>query len=203
MQPTTVSTTDATAGTTYSSLVRMDSWANAQSVVQVTVTGTATYTVETSMDDPNSPTNPVAVGDHVNFEYEEGKLTGVINKIFERKNYIIRKSVNLSKQTHIIASNIDTAFILVTIDSPPTSPGFIDRFLATAEAYSIHAVILFNKIDMYTPEQLEIKAEYEAIYTEIGYQCIDVSATNHINIDNSGLITFNIGTNSTQSFFEQ
>jgi ribosome biogenesis GTPase len=128
-------------------------------------------------------TNPVAVGDHVNFEYEEGKVTGVIDKIFERKNYIIRKSVNLSKQTHIIASNIDTAFLLVTIDSPPTSPGFIDRFLATAEAYSIHAVILFNKIDMYTPEQLEIKEELEAIYTAIGYQCIDVSATKHINLD--------------------
>uniref|UniRef100_UPI00345DD604 GTPase RsgA n=1 Tax=uncultured Lutibacter sp. TaxID=437739 RepID=UPI00345DD604 len=80
-------------------------------------------------------TNPVAVGDQINFEYEEGKETGVINKIFERKNYIIRKSVNLSKQTHIIASNIDIAFLLVTIDNPPTSPGFIDRFLATAEAY--------------------------------------------------------------------
>jgi len=108
-------------------------------------------------------TNPVAVGDHINFEYEEGKETGVINQIFQRKNYIIRKSVNLSKQVHIIASNIDTAFILVTIDSPPTSPGFIDRFLATAEAYSIPAVILFNKIDMYTPEELEIKEELEGI----------------------------------------
>lgn len=128
-------------------------------------------------------TNPVAVGDHINFEYEEGKETGVINKIFDRKNYIIRKSVNLSKQTHIIASNIDIAFLLVTIDNPPTSPGFIDRFLATAEAYSIPVVILFNKIDMYNDDQLEKLAMLEAVYTEIGYSCIAISATKNIDID--------------------
>jgi ribosome biogenesis GTPase / thiamine phosphate phosphatase len=128
-------------------------------------------------------TNPVAVGDAVNFEYEEAKETGVINKIFERKNYIIRKSVNLSKQTHIIASNIDIAFLLVTIDNPPTSPGFIDRFLATAEAYSIPVIILFNKIDMYNDDELEKLALLEAIYTEIGYQCIAISATKNIDID--------------------
>ncbi|NQV78349.1 MAG: ribosome small subunit-dependent GTPase A [Lutibacter sp.] len=128
-------------------------------------------------------TNPVAVGDSVNFEYEEGKETGVINKIFERKNYIIRKSVNLSKQTHIIASIIDIAFLLVTIDNPPTSPGFIDRFLATAEAYSIPVIILFNKIDMYNDDELEKLALLEAIYTEIGYQCIAISATKNIDID--------------------
>lgn len=128
-------------------------------------------------------TNPVAVGDQINFEYEEGKETGVINKIFERKNYIIRKSVNLSKQTHIIASNIDIAFLLVTIDNPPTSPGFIDRFLATAEAYSIPAIILFNKIDLYTDDQLEKLALLEAVYTEIGYRCLAISATKNIDID--------------------
>jgi len=128
-------------------------------------------------------TNPVAVGDHINFEYEEGKETGVINKIFERKNYIIRKSVNLSKQTHIIASNIDIAFLVVTIDNPSTSPGFIDRFLATAEAYSIPVIILFNKIDIYSDDQLEKLALLEAIYTEIGYHCIAISATKNIDID--------------------
>ncbi len=128
-------------------------------------------------------TNPVAVGDYINFEYEEGKETGVINKIFERKNYIIRKSVNLSKQTHIIASNIDIAFLLVTIDNPPTSPGFIDRFLATAEAYSIPVIILFNKIDMYNDDELEKLAMLEAVYTEIGYSCIAISATKNIDID--------------------
>ncbi|WP_456377303.1 ribosome small subunit-dependent GTPase A, partial [Lutibacter sp.] len=128
-------------------------------------------------------TNPVAVGDHVNFEFEQGKETGVINKIYDRKNYIIRKSVNLSKQTHIIASNIDTAFLLVTIDSPPTSTGFIDRFLATAEAYSIPVIILFNKMDMYNEELLFKKEALENIYTSIGYTCIDVSATEKTNIN--------------------
>ncbi|WP_457617708.1 ribosome small subunit-dependent GTPase A [Lutibacter sp.] len=128
-------------------------------------------------------TNPVAVGDYVNFEFEQGKETGVINKIFDRKNYIIRKSVNLSKQTHIIAANIDTAFLLVTLDSPPTSAGFIDRFLATAEAYNIPAVIIFNKIDMCTGALLEKKKALENIYTTIGYRCIDISATKNINID--------------------
>lgn len=128
-------------------------------------------------------TNPVAVGDQVNFEYEQGKQTGVINKIYDRKNYIIRKSVNLSKQTHIIASNIDTAFLLVTIDNPPTSAGFIDRFLATAEAYSIPVVILFNKIDMYSEELLFKKEALENIYKAIGYTCITISATENKNID--------------------
>lgn len=128
-------------------------------------------------------TNPVAVGDHVNFEFEEGKDTGVINNILDRKNYIIRKSVKLSKQTHIIASNIDVAFLLVTIDNPPTSPGFIDRFLATAEAYSIPVIILFNKIDIYNDDELEKLAMLEAIYTDIGYECLAISATKKIDID--------------------
>lgn len=128
-------------------------------------------------------TNPVTVGDAVSFEYEEDKITGVINTIFDRKNYIIRKSVNLSKQTHIIAANIDIAFLLVTIDNPPTFAGFIDRFLATSEAYSIPAVLLFNKLDSYTDEQLDKLAEFEAIYSEIGYKCIAISAVKNICID--------------------
>lgn len=128
-------------------------------------------------------TNPVAVGDAVNFEFEDGKETGVINKIFDRKNYIIRKSVNLSKQTHIIAANIDVAFLVVTIDNPPTFTGFIDRFLATAEAYNITTVILFNKLDIYNNEQLDKLAELDAIYTDIGYKCIAISATKNIGID--------------------
>jgi ribosome biogenesis GTPase len=128
-------------------------------------------------------TNPVTVGDRVRFELEDSKITGVINEIFERKNYIIRKSVNLSKQTHIIASNIDIAFLLVTIDSPPTFAGFIDRFLATAEAYNIPAVLLFNKLDSYDDDQLDKLASFDAIYTEIGYKCIAISATKKIGID--------------------
>lgn len=128
-------------------------------------------------------TNPVAVGDTVNFEFEDGKETGVINKIFDRNNYIIRKSVNLSKQTHIIAANIDVAFLVVTINNPPTFPGFIDRFLATAEAYSINTVILFNKLDIYSDDELGRLAELDAIYTDIGYKCIAISATKNIGID--------------------
>jgi len=128
-------------------------------------------------------TNPVTVGDHVKFEFEDSKNTGVINKIFDRKNYIIRKSVNLSKQTHIIAANIDVAFLLVTIDNPPTFAGFIDRFLATAEAYNIPAVLLFNKLDLYNDDELDKLATFDAIYSEIGYKCIAISATKKIGID--------------------
>ncbi len=91
-------------------------------------------------------TNPIAVGDHVDFELEtkNDEVTGVINKIHDRTNYIIRKSVNLAKQTHIIASNIDQVFLIVTIDNPPTFTSFIDRFLASAEAYSIKTILLFK-----------------------------------------------------------
>jgi ribosome biogenesis GTPase len=128
-------------------------------------------------------TNPVAVGDHVNFDLENDKNTGIITSITERQNYIIRKSVNLSKQTHIIAANIDIAFLVVTINNPPTFTGFIDRFLATAEAYNIHAVLLFNKIDIYENEELQKLEELTSIYTKIGYTCIEVSATKKINID--------------------
>jgi ribosome biogenesis GTPase len=128
-------------------------------------------------------TNPVAVGDRIEFEYEAGKSTGIIHEIHDRKNYIIRKSVKLSKQTHIIAANIDLAFLLVTVDNPPTFPGFIDRFLATAEAYRIEVVLLFNKEDMYSAEEMQRKNELAAIYKAIGYRCIDISATENINID--------------------
>ena len=105
-------------------------------------------------------TNPIAVGDVVDFELEtdNDQTTGIINNIHDRKNYIIRKSVNLSKQTHIIASNIDQVFLLITIDNPPTLTSFIDRFLVTTEAYSIKTILLFNKIDTYNEETLlEVK----------------------------------------------
>ena len=128
-------------------------------------------------------TNPIAVGDHVIFDLENDKNTGIITNIIERRNYIIRKSVNLSKQTHIIATNIDIAFLVVTINNPPTFTGFIDRFLATAEAYNIHAVLLFNKIDSYTEIELQKVEELQSIYTAIGYTCIQVSATKKTNIE--------------------
>ncbi len=128
-------------------------------------------------------TNPVTVGDIVDFELEKNSNNGIINKIHDRKNYIIRKSVKLSKQTHIIASNIDQAFLLVTLENPPTYTPFIDRFLATAEAYSIPAIIIFNKIDIYDKKLTEKKQQLEKIYRDIGYECLDVSAVEKINIE--------------------
>ena len=130
-------------------------------------------------------TNPIAVGDVVEFDIEtkNNTATGVIKRIEERKNYIVRKSVNLSKQTHIIASNVDQVFLLVTINNPPTFTSFIDRFLVTAEAYSINTVILFNKIDAYDEETI-LEVKYLAsIYRKIGYECIGISATTGTNID--------------------
>ncbi len=129
-------------------------------------------------------TNPVTVGDIVDFEIEkgEGDENGIIYHIHDRKNYIIRKSVNLSKQTHIIAANIDQAFLLVTLRDPQTFTSFIDRFLATAEAYSITTVILFNKIDIYNKELLKQKQELEKVYRSIGYECLEISSKENINI---------------------
>jgi ribosome biogenesis GTPase len=127
-------------------------------------------------------TNPVTVGDIVGFELEKNSNNGIITKIHDRKNYIIRKSVNLSKQTHIIAANIDQVFLLVTLENPPTYTPFIDRFLATAEAYSIPAIIIFNKIDIYDKKLAEQKQQLEKIYRAIGYECLDISAIEKINI---------------------
>ncbi|ATP57872.1 ribosome small subunit-dependent GTPase A [Pedobacter ginsengisoli] len=127
-------------------------------------------------------TNPIAVGDHVEFELEPNSDNGIINKLHDRKNYIIRKSINLSKQAQIIAANMDQAFLVVTLASPRTSLGFIDRFLATAEAYSIPAVLIFNKLDLFNEDGLAILAEYAAIYENIGYPCYTVSAIEGTNI---------------------
>lgn len=127
-------------------------------------------------------TNPVAVGDEVEFEFEPLKETGIITKIHPRKNYLIRKSVNLSKQIHIIAANIDVAFLLVTVENPKTFPAFIDRFIATAEAYRIPAVLLFNKIDTYDEYLTEEKEDLKRIYERIGYQCLDISAETGYNV---------------------
>lgn len=130
-------------------------------------------------------TNPVAVGDYVEFDLEENidEVIGVIKHIEERENYIIRKSVNLSKQTHIIAANIDVAFLLVTLNNPPTFTTFIDRFLVTAEAYGIQAVLLFNKVDAYSQEEKDEILYLMAMYREIGYTCIPISAKSGKNID--------------------
>ncbi len=130
-------------------------------------------------------TNPIAVGDLVVFEVERigDETTGVISKIEDRKNYIIRKSVKLSKQTHIIAANIDQVFLLVTLKNPRTYTIFIDRFLATSEAYDIKTVLLFNKIDMYDENELAEVKYLAALYREIGYTCIGISAKTGKNVD--------------------
>ena len=128
-------------------------------------------------------TNPVAVGDKVEFEMEEdGK--GVIYAIDERKNYIIRRSINLSKQSHIIAANMDQALLIVTLAMPRTSTGFIDRFLLTAEAYHIPVSIVFNKIDLFDDvEIMKNVDDFISIYKRIGYNCYKVSATKNIQLD--------------------
>lgn len=130
-------------------------------------------------------TNPIAVGDVVDFELDEttDEVVGQINNIHERKNYIVRKSVNLSKQTHIIASNIDVVFLLVTINNPPTTTSFIDRFLVTAEAYGIEAVLVFNKIDTYDDAMLDEQLFLQYVYSEIGYKCLRVSSTEKKGLD--------------------
>ena len=130
-------------------------------------------------------TNPLAVGDRVDFDLETSNntKTGVITTIHPRTNYIVRKSVNLSKQTHIIASNIDQVFLLITIDNPPTFTSFIDRFLATTEAYAIKAILLFNKVDVNDEPTQKIVQELSALYEGIGYQCLSISAKTCENIE--------------------
>ncbi|NHN27660.1 ribosome small subunit-dependent GTPase A [Flavobacterium jejuense] len=130
-------------------------------------------------------TNPIAVGDIVDYDIENttDETTGVITAIHDRKNYIVRKSVNLSKQTHIIASNIDVVFLLVTINNPPTTTSFIDRFLVTAEAYGIEAILVFNKIDTFNEIILDEQLFLQYTYENIGYKCLRVSAKENKGIE--------------------
>lgn len=129
-------------------------------------------------------TNPVAVGDHVDFNLqslsknETEQKIGLITAIKERKNYIIRRSQNLSKQSHIIAANIDQAVLVVTLIFPVTTTTFIDRYLASAEAYRIPVLIVFNKTDRYDKQKLDEVADLMQIYQKVGYQCLSTSAKN-------------------------
>ncbi|MGQ7870213.1 ribosome small subunit-dependent GTPase A [Sunxiuqinia sp. sy24] len=135
-------------------------------------------------------TNPIAVGDHVEFKFVEEEtegntniINGLITTIVERKNYIIRKSPNLSKQSHIIASNIDQAFLVVTINYPVTTTTFIDRFLVSAEAYRIPCTLVFNKIDRYNGEQNKHMEELIELYEKIGYRCLKTSTKTKVGMD--------------------
>lgn len=120
-------------------------------------------------------TNPVAVGDIVQFE-TEGEAAGGITDIKDRKNHIVRRSVNLSKRTQVIAANMDQAILVVTVSAPRTSTGFIDRFLVTAEAYSIPTIIVFNKLDLYGEKELALLDDIRSLYERVGYQCVTISA---------------------------
>ncbi len=128
-------------------------------------------------------TNPIAIGDKVRFQLQEKEEVGVIDHIYDRLNYIIRKATNLSKLSHIIAANLDQAIIIITLASPRTSTGFIDRFLVTAEAYHIPARIIFNKIDLYDEKLWNTHRSMIGIYEKIGYPCTEVSVKENINID--------------------
>lgn len=128
-------------------------------------------------------TNPVAVGDNVVFEQEPGKDTAVIKSIETRNNLIVRKSVNLSKASHIIAANVDLAIVVATIAQPRTSTGFIDRFLVTAEAYHIPTALIFNKCDLYTEDQIGDMCVLMEYYQSIGYTTFGVSAKTGFQIE--------------------
>jgi ribosome biogenesis GTPase len=120
-------------------------------------------------------TNPVAVGDHVGFEWLEDGTGGIITTIKERSNYIIRKSSNLSKEYQLLATNVDLAWLMISMTLPRTLTPFIDRFLVSAEAYRIPVIILFNKTDLYGDSELEEMEHLKSVYTNIGYPCMQMS----------------------------
>ena len=128
-------------------------------------------------------TNPVTVGDIVTYKIISSYNIGLITDIQARKNYIIRKASNLSKEAHIIASNIDQAFLMFTLNYPETLLEFVDRFLVTAEAYHIPTILIINKIDLYDGTTLERMNSVKATYQGAGYQCYETSVTKRINID--------------------
>lgn len=128
-------------------------------------------------------TNPIAVGDNVLFEKDPKTGSGIITEVLERKNYILRKASNLSKQSQIIAANIDQAILMITIALPETPVEFIDRFLITAEAYRVPAMIIINKTDLYGGDDLDKLERIESLYGKIGYECIRLSLKTMTNIE--------------------
>ena len=122
-------------------------------------------------------TNPIAVGDHILFIKDKDQDMGLITDIKERKNYITRKSTNLSRISHILAANIDRFFLIVSLSQPRTPLGFIDRFLTAAEAFRIESIIVFNKIDIYNKKEMEELKQLKSLYEKIGYTCVNMSNT--------------------------
>ncbi len=131
--------------------------------------------------DESKSTNPVAVGDEVVVDIENDE--GVISALKERKNYIIRKSTNLSKESQVLAANVDQAVLIITINYPITTRVFVDRFIAAAEAYQIPVKLVFNKTDRYDPKHLKLLGEWKELYESIGYPCISVSAKLEDNLE--------------------
>jgi len=132
-------------------------------------------------------TNPIAAGDRVELtssdtNSQDSPVSYSIQSILPRKNYIVRKSTNLSKQMQIIAANVDHAYLLVTLKSPVTQIGFIDRFLVSAESFRIPTTLLFNKIDLFGAEEERLFTELSAIYTSLGYTCHRICAENEAQI---------------------
>jgi len=127
-------------------------------------------------------TNPLAVGDKIMFEFEKGGATGIITELLDRKNYILRKASNLSKESQILAANIDHLYLMISIILPETPVEFIDRFLVTAEAYRVPASIIINKTDLYGKEENERLEFLISMYGRIGYECIRLSVK-----ENSGI----------------
>ena len=128
-------------------------------------------------------TNPIAVGDNVLFQLNRKDDSGVITEVLGRRNYILRKSSNLSKQYQIIAANIDQVYLMITIIMPETPVEFIDRFLITAEAYRIPAKIIINKTDLYGKDEIEKMDYLESMYNKIGYECIRLSLYDKKNLE--------------------
>lgn len=139
-------------------------------------------------------TNPVAVGDHVTITeptqntiadkvHSTGDMTAFITEIADRRNYIIRKSQNLSKASHILAANVDQAVLVVTVNYPETSTTFIDRFLASAEAYSVPVILVFNKKDLLSEDELRYQQMMMTLYETIGYKCLAISAAKNDGVD--------------------
>ena len=127
-------------------------------------------------------TNPIAVGDVVEYDRNEGELATIRN-ILPRKNHIIRKSTNLSRQSHVIASNLDMVFLIVTVEQPEVKLPFVDRFLVTCEAYNVPATIILNKMDLYSEQGLQMVEAFKEIYGHAGYRVIESSAATGLGIE--------------------
>lgn len=129
-------------------------------------------------------TNPIAVGDRVLFEIDPSvPMQGIITEVLDRTNYIVRRSVNLSKQIHILAANIDQVFLVVTLNNPTTHSQFIDRFLVSAEAYRVPVILVFNKVDTYDNQERKAVAQRRQLYENIGYSCLEIAAMQNEGIE--------------------